>query len=68
MVSSNAGNDALGDGVTLVRRRLVPQGKSTERTGALGGCQIQRVSSASPAWLFVLTGAVALGCKRRRRR
>ena len=67
MLSSNAGNDVLGDGVTLLRRRLVPQGKSIERTGALGNCQVQRVGATSCGWLWALVGAAALGCTRRRR-
>jgi hypothetical protein len=69
MVSSNAGNDALGDGVTLLRRRLVPQGKSLERTGALGSCQVQSVgSSGACSWLYALFGAAAMSCRRRRHR
>jgi hypothetical protein len=67
MLSSNAGNDALGDGVTLLRRRLVPQGKSIERTGALGSCHVAPGRSAAFAWLAGLFAAAALGCLRRRR-
>lgn len=55
MVTSNAGNDALGDGVTLVRQRLHPAGGSQDRTAALGSCA---VASGSPrggaAWVLAL--------------
>jgi hypothetical protein len=41
MLTSNAGNDAAGDGVTLVRQRLYPASGSAARSGAVGSCQLQ---------------------------
>jgi hypothetical protein len=58
MLTSNAGNDAAGDGVTLVRRRIYPASGSTARVGAVGSCQLQAGERARPSALlwFVLAG------------
>jgi hypothetical protein len=73
MVTSNAGNDAAGDGVTLVRQRLYPASGSTTRAGAVGSCQLQRGRPASSrpavaALLCALICAVGRSGKRRRSR
>lgn len=67
MLTSNTGNDALGDGVTLLRRRLVPQGSSLERTGAVGSCQLQPGAPRSSALFALWALAISTLCARRRR-
>ena len=67
MLTSNAGNDALGDGVTLVRRRLHPVNASDARTGATGSCQLQQGSRSVSALYWLLTAAVVWWVRRRQR-
>jgi hypothetical protein len=65
MVTSNAGNDALGDGVTLVRKRLYPAGATTARTGALGSCGVTgRRSPLGAAWVLVVGVLLVLRLRR----
>jgi hypothetical protein len=73
MLTSNAGNDAAGDGVTLVRQRLYAASGSTARAGAVGTCQLQhrpaaRSRSAVVALLCALTCAAWRSSARRRSR
>jgi hypothetical protein len=49
MVTSNVKNDALGDGVTLVRRRLRAAGTAQQRSVASGGCQAATARTSSPS-------------------
>lgn len=56
LLTSNAGNNVDGDGVTLYRRRLHVTGSSEVRTEATGSCQVQSLPKRPLAslWLFLL--------------
>jgi len=59
IVSSSAGNDAAGDGVTLVRQLLRPASAADTRTSAIGSCEVQHAHARSSrfvayAWLGAL--------------
>jgi hypothetical protein len=69
MLTSNAGNDAEGDGVTLVRRRLHPVGATDVRAGATGSCQLQPGARGGAGVMFFVLGVVlCLGARLRRQR
>jgi MYXO-CTERM domain-containing protein len=66
MVTSNVENDALGDGVTLVRRRLRVSGTAAELTTATGGCQAATASTKSPSPMVLLMPALLVLLRLRR--
>ena len=72
MLTSNAGNDVDGDGVTLRRQRLHAAGASDVRTQAFGSCQVQALASprapnAGGYVLLLVLSSLGLWARRRRR-
>lgn len=68
VVSSSTGNDAAGDGVTLVRRLLRPSASAGTRSAAVGSCQLQPARETSPGLLVVMwLGTLTLIARRTRK-
>jgi hypothetical protein len=69
MVTSDLQNDAVGDGVTALRRRIRPAGASPHVNAAVGDCAVARVEGAGPGrrtGLGFVASSMALLAWRRR--
>lgn len=69
IVSSSTGNDAAGDGVTLMRQLLRPASQTDTRAGAVGSCQLQPALARRSSLLATAVGCLlVLGARRARSR
>lgn len=69
IVSSSAGNDAAGDGVTLMRQLLRPVAHADARTGAVGSCQLQpALTERANLFAVMLICSLVLAARRVRAR